>query len=63
MSSGGADFGAPAGHKRKIGMIEVDGLTKYYGGFLAVDGVSFAVPEGQVVGLLEIGRASWRERV
>lgn len=33
-------------------MIEVEQLTKYYGGFPAVDGVSFEVPDGEVVGLL-----------
>lgn len=33
-------------------MIAVERLTKYYGSFLAVDGVSFEVPEGEVVGIL-----------
>jgi ABC-2 type transport system ATP-binding protein len=32
--------------------IEVEGLTKRFGGFVAVDGISFSVPEGQVFGLL-----------
>jgi ABC-2 type transport system ATP-binding protein len=32
--------------------IEVEGLTKRFGGFKAVDGISFSVPEGQVFGLL-----------
>jgi ABC-2 type transport system ATP-binding protein len=32
--------------------IEVDGLTKVYAGKTAVDGISFAVPRGGVVGLL-----------
>ncbi len=39
-------------HDKGQCMIDVEGLTKYYGSFLAVDGVSFGVPEGQVVGLL-----------
>ena len=33
-------------------MIEVDGLTKRYGDFLAVSGVSFSVQRGETVGLL-----------
>ncbi len=33
-------------------MIHVKNLVKYYGDFLAVDGVSFDVPKGQVVGFL-----------
>lgn len=33
-------------------MLEVEGLTKRYGARLAVDGVSFAVEEGAVVGFL-----------
>ena len=33
-------------------MIEVEGLTKFYGDFLAVSGVSFAVDKGETVGLL-----------
>jgi len=33
-------------------MIHVENLTKYYGSFLAVDGASFDIPEGEVVGLL-----------
>ncbi len=33
-------------------MIKVEGLTKYYGDFLAVDGVSFEVNQGEIVGLL-----------
>lgn len=32
--------------------IAVEGLTKYYGDFLAVDGVSFSVNSGETVGLL-----------
>ncbi|MFI5694526.1 ABC transporter ATP-binding protein [Kribbella sp. NPDC051586] len=32
--------------------ITVDGLTKYYGDFAAVDGISFEVPDGQVVAVL-----------
>ncbi len=33
-------------------MIKVEGLTKYYGDFLAVDGISFEVKSGEIVGLL-----------
>ena len=33
-------------------MIEVEGLTKFYGDFLAVNGVSFSVYKGETVGLL-----------
>ncbi|WP_022853437.1 ABC transporter ATP-binding protein [Thermodesulfatator atlanticus] len=33
-------------------MIEARGLTMKYGSFLAVEGVSFAVPEGKIMGLL-----------
>lgn len=33
-------------------MIDVDGLTKFYGDFKAVDGVSFSVKRGEIVGLL-----------
>lgn len=33
-------------------MIQVQGLTKYYGDYQAVRGVSFEVPEGQIVGFL-----------
>nr|WP_221223452.1 ABC transporter ATP-binding protein [Roseococcus suduntuyensis] len=33
-------------------MIEIEGLTKRFGGFTAVDGVSFTVARGEVVGFL-----------
>lgn len=33
-------------------MIEVKNLTKWYGNFLALDGVSFSAKEGQIVGFL-----------
>jgi ABC-2 type transport system ATP-binding protein len=33
-------------------MIEAQDLTRKYGDFTAVDGVSFAVPEGEIVGIL-----------
>ena len=33
-------------------MIEAEGLTKFYGDFLAIDGVSFSVERGETVGLL-----------
>ena len=34
------------------GMLELDGLTKRYGARVALDGLTFSVPPGQVVGLL-----------
>src|SRR5437016_7465292 len=33
-------------------MIQVDNLTKYFGPVLAVDGISFHVDEGEIVGFL-----------
>jgi ABC-2 type transport system ATP-binding protein len=33
-------------------VLEVKNLTKYYGNFTAVKGISFAVPKGKVIGLL-----------
>ena len=33
-------------------MIEVGGLTKAYGDRLAVDGISFSVDKGEIVGFL-----------
>ena len=33
-------------------MINVSGLTKYYGDFLAVDNISFSIREGEITGLL-----------
>ena len=33
-------------------LLRVEGLTKRFGGFTAVDGVSFAVAEGEILGLL-----------
>lgn len=33
-------------------MIEADGLSKYYGTFVAVEDVSFSIPEGQIVAFL-----------
>lgn len=33
-------------------MIEAKGLSKYYGPFIAVDDISFAIPDGQVVAFL-----------
>jgi ABC-2 type transport system ATP-binding protein len=37
---------------RSESMIEAEGLTKRYGAFAAVDGVTFSVPGGQVVAFL-----------
>jgi len=33
-------------------LLQVEGLTKKFGGFTAVDGVSFSVPQGEILGLL-----------
>ena len=33
-------------------MIEADGLTKYYGDFIAINDVSFSVPRGEIVAFL-----------
>ncbi len=38
-------------------MIEVSGLTKYYGNHLALENVTFSVPKGQVAGLLGLNGA------
>ncbi|MEE2635995.1 MAG: ABC transporter ATP-binding protein [Acidobacteriota bacterium] len=40
---------APSG---PVSMIEADGLSKYYGPFVAVENASFAIPQGQVVAFL-----------
>src|SRR5579859_4526360 len=49
-------FAARAWPSRNLGpwcpMIEVDSLTKLYGDFVAVDGLSFAVQPGEVMGLV-----------
>ncbi|MGB5399893.1 MAG: ATP-binding cassette domain-containing protein, partial [Thermoanaerobaculia bacterium] len=33
-------------------MIDAQGLTRRYGEFTAVDGISFTVDEGEIVGML-----------
>ncbi|HHX93720.1 MAG TPA: ATP-binding cassette domain-containing protein [Tenericutes bacterium] len=38
-------------------MLKVDNVVKYYGDFLAVDGVSFEVKEGEIFGLLGVNGA------
>src|SRR5918912_4563926 len=35
-----------------MALLEVQGLTKRFGGFTAVDGVSFTVAQGEILGLL-----------
>ena len=42
--------------------IEVDGLTKRFGDFVAVDHVSFRVEEGEIFGLLGPNGAGSRPR-
>src|SRR5690242_11117392 len=68
--------GTPAafrpGTRRPV--LEVDDLKQHFavphgflrragGRVLAVDGVSFTIAQGETLGLVEIGRASCRERV
>jgi ABC-2 type transport system ATP-binding protein len=38
-------------------MIEVNNLTRYYGGFAAVKGVSFRVDDGEIIGVLGLNGA------
>ena len=38
-------------------MLKVDGITKYYGDFLAVDHLSFEVKPGEIFGLLGVNGA------
>lgn len=38
-------------------MLKVEGVTKYYGDFLAVDNISFAVKPGEIFGLLGVNGA------
>jgi ABC-2 type transport system ATP-binding protein len=33
-------------------MIEARGLSKFYGAFVAIQGISFSIPQGQIVGFL-----------
>ena len=39
-------------HSSNEAMIEADGLTKYYGPFIAIEDISFRVPRGEVVAFL-----------
>lgn len=41
-----------AGRRREAGMIQVDHLTKFFGAKRAVDGISFSVQRGEVLGFL-----------
>ena len=42
-------------------LLQIDGLSKRFGGVIASDAISLAVPKGQLHAV--IGRASCRERV
>ena len=44
-------------------ILETQQLCKIYGSLTAVDSVDLELQSGQIVGLIEIGRASCRERV
>ena len=44
-------------------VIVLTDLTKQYGNFTAVDHIRLNIRKGEIFGLLEIGRASCRERV
>ena len=56
----GAGIGYPPGFDGTIAMernadrpmIEANGLSKYYGPFVAVDDISFTIPQGQIVAFL-----------
>jgi gliding motility-associated transport system ATP-binding protein len=50
--AGGPDRQQAVHLRESLTMIEVENLTKYYGSFLALDGVSFDVAEGDIVGIL-----------
>ena len=43
---------APAAHQAPRTMIEARGLSKYYGPFVAIEDVSFEIPEGQIAAFL-----------
>ena len=43
--------------KRRLFMLKVDKVSKYYGDFLAVDNLSFEVKEGEIFGLLGVNGA------
>jgi ABC-2 type transport system ATP-binding protein len=45
-------FLATSEQQRRVKMIEVEGLTKYYGNFAAIKDVSFRVDEGEILGFL-----------
>ena len=38
-------------------MLKVEGVTKYYGDFKAVDNLSFNVSKGEILGLLGVNGA------
>ena len=44
-------------------MIEVEGLVKTFGHLTAVDGVTFNVPKGEVLGFLGPNGACWRRQI
>jgi ABC-type branched-subunit amino acid transport system ATPase component len=44
-------------------MLEISGLTVRYGPVRALNNISLRVDRGTIVALIEIGRASCRERV
>jgi len=39
-------------HEQSVAMIEAEGLSKYYGSFVAIKDISFSIPRGQIVAFL-----------
>ena len=52
MSATGAVAASAAGNGRTGPILETDGLTKIFGGLVAVDGVSFSVPRGSIATII-----------
>ena len=48
----GINFYGEKDHGLKMDLIQVENLTKHYGSVKALDGVSFSIKSGEIVGLL-----------
>ena len=46
-----------------VPVVEIENLVKRYQELVALDHFNLTIEEGEIFGLLEIGRASCRERV